>query len=145
MVASSWYVYPYSMSYFNGIVPVQERPECLLGSNIDWGQDAYFLQRFLSKHSEIKDIRIEYPCPEGIERLGIKTLGSPPIVPEPGWFALGANDIYAASGRYSWFKRCKPVAMVGYSIYVYHVSSEEVERLNRESGQETIHPENERK
>lgn len=129
MTASSLWVFPYSMSYFNELIPVRKRPEILLGSCIDWGQDAYRLKHWLQKHPEAAPIRVEYPCPETVERLGIRTVGKPPHEPEPGWYALGVNDLYAAAGRYAWFKNIEPVAMIGYSIYVFHVDENEAARL----------------
>lgn len=132
MTGSSLWVYPYSMSYFNELVPVRKRPEILLGSCIDWGQDAYSLKRWLDRHPDASPIRISYICPEPLERIGIKSEDSPPSEPESGWFALGVNDIYANSGSYAWFKKIEPVAMVGYSIYIYHVSDEQAIRLRAE-------------
>ncbi len=139
LVGSSLHAWPYSMSFMNEAIPLQKRPELLLGSNIDWGQDAYFLNDFLKKHPEIEKIRIEYPCPEGIERIGIPTAGTPPTEPESGWFALGVNDIYAASGRFAWFKKASPVDFVGYSIYVYHITPAEAERLQHETSNHGKH------
>ncbi len=131
MTASSLWSYPYSLSYFNEILPVRERPKMLLGSNIDWGQDAYFLREYLTKHPEIKSIRIAYSCPETIERIRIETAGEPPSEPEPGWFALGVNDLYAASKRYAWLQNEEPGAVVGRSIYVFHIV-----QVNGERGHE---------
>ncbi len=133
MIGSSLYAWPYSMSFMNEAVPLSQRPKLLLGSNLDWGQDAYFLKDYLKQHPEVENIKIEYPCPEGIERIGIASAGTPPTEPEPGWFALGVNDIYAASERFAWFKRTSPVAFVGYSIYVYHITAVEAERLQTET------------
>ncbi|MDR1965052.1 MAG: glycosyltransferase family 39 protein [Planctomycetaceae bacterium] len=132
MIVSSMYVYPHSMSYFNEMIPVKKRPEYLLGSNIDWGQSAYFLKNWLEKHPEATPIRIEYPCPENIERIDIKTNKKPPAESEPGWFALGVNDIYANSELYGYFKKCEPVTVIGYSIYVYHLTENDVKRIQKE-------------
>ena len=127
MVLSSLIVYPYSMSYFNEMIPQKNRPNYLLGSNIDWGQDAYFLKSWLEKHPEASPIRIAYPCPETIERIGIRSAGDPSTQRQNGWFALGVNDLYAASKQYSWLLEEKPVAVVGYSIYVYHILPDQLE------------------
>ena len=131
-VIGSLWVYPYSMSYINELVPVRKRPELVLGSNIDWGQDAWFLKRWVDQHPEIPSIRIEYPCPEKIERVGVKSSGPPPMIPEPGWFALGINDIYASSGKYAYFKGIDPVDRIGYSIEVFHLSEADVRRLREQ-------------
>ncbi len=129
MVGSSLVAYPYSMAYFNEILPVKSRPKVLLGSNIDWGQNAYFLKSWLDKHPEAMPIYVEYNCPEGIERIGIKTAGKPPSEPTPGWFAIGVNDLYGSTGTYDWLKPYEPYAIVGYSIYVYNLTQDDVDRI----------------
>jgi hypothetical protein len=129
IVGSSLWYYPCSMAYFNEIIPVQKRPEILLGSNIDWGQNAYFLKSYLEKHPEVSPVKIVYSCPEDISRLGIKTEGEPPYQPEPGWYALGVNDIYASSGDYAWLKKFNPNKIIAYSIYVYHITQDDIDSI----------------
>lgn len=128
MVGSSLWSYPYSMAYFNEILPVQERPKVLLGSNIDWGQNAYFLKSWLEKHPEASPIFVEYPCPEGIERIGIKTEGKPSMEPTNGWYALGVNELYSSTGIYDWLKKHEPVSIIGYSIYIYHIKGDDLKQ-----------------
>jgi hypothetical protein len=50
-IASSLWVYPHSLSYFNESIggPLYG-PKCLLGSNCDWGQDLLYLRRFTEDH-----------------------------------------------------------------------------------------------
>ena len=131
-IVSSLSIYPYSMSYINELIPLQKRPKILLGSNLDWGQDAWFLKSWLQHHPEAKPIRIAYPCPEEIERIGIETEGVPPTMPEPGWYAIGLNDLYSSTKRFEWLLETKPVACVGYSIYIYHISLDEANRIRGE-------------
>ena len=49
-VASSWSIYPHSLSYFNELIggPL-EGPRHLLGSNVDWGQDLGYLKEWVEK------------------------------------------------------------------------------------------------
>jgi hypothetical protein len=45
MIGSSLYYFPHSMSHFNELIGgAKNPPKHLLGSNIDWGQNSYFLQ-----------------------------------------------------------------------------------------------------
>ncbi|GHT36743.1 glycosyl transferase [Planctomycetales bacterium] len=134
---SSIYSYPYSMAYFNELIPVKERPEYLLGSNIDWGQSAYFLKSWLEKHPEASQIRIEYHSPEGIERIGITAQGVPPSKPEPGWFAIDVNGLYSPDGKYAYFKQFEPIAIIGNSIFVYHLSEYNIKRAEK-TGKNTL-------
>jgi len=51
--ASSWWVYPHSLSYFNeSIGGPLNGPRHLLGSNVDWGQDARYLVDWVCGNSE---------------------------------------------------------------------------------------------
>ena len=135
MVGSSLYYFPHSMSYFNELVGGPKNgPKHLLGSNVDWGQNSYFLQKWYNKHPEARPIKIAYSSTESLDRLGIKDNQQPPKEPEPGWFALGVNEIYSSSKQYEYFKRFEPVDMVGYSIYIYHITPEEANSVRCELG-----------
>lgn len=135
MVGSSLYYYPHSMSYFNELVGGPKNgPKHLLGSNVDWGQNSYFLQKWHAKHPEARPIKIAYSSTESLDRLGIKDNEQPSSEPEPGWFAVGVNEIYSSSKQYEYFKQFEPVDRIGYSIYVYHIIPEEANRVRREMG-----------
>jgi len=50
-VASSFWIYPHSLSYFNESVGGPKNgAEHLLGSNVDWGQDFRYVARNINKH-----------------------------------------------------------------------------------------------
>lgn len=72
-------------------------------------------------------------------------------VPQPGWYAIDVNHLHSADAlfvdeqgevrrladehmNYRYFLYFKPVANVGYSIYIYHVTAEEAKRVQRELG-----------
>ena len=64
VVGSSMLSYPYSMSYFNELAGKSTNyPKYLLGSNIDWGQDAYALKKWVDKHPEARPLYISYTSP----------------------------------------------------------------------------------
>ncbi len=68
--------------------------------------------------------------------------------PQPGWYAVSVSllrglrfAIADGQGRWVWldrhgtfdyFRRFQPLARAGYSIYIYHVSLEDIERVRRE-------------
>jgi hypothetical protein len=149
--ASSLAVYPHSLSYFN---EAAGGPAHLLDSNIDWGQDLLALRRWFDLHPEAAGLKLAYfgptpprlagidaPMPprgptgrrEDIDRIG--DLG-----PHPGWFAVSVNYLYGYQhspndGAYfTYFRLFKPVAMAGYSIYIYHLSRTEAEEARGRLG-----------
>jgi len=135
IIGSSLYYFPHSMSYFNELIGgAKNGSKHLLGSNIDWGQNSYFFQKWYNAHPEARPLKIAYTSAESLDRLGIKDNQQPPNAPKPGWFALGGNEIYGSSKQYEYFKRFEPVDMIGYSIYVYHVTLEEANRVRLEMG-----------
>lgn len=150
-VGSSLWYYPHSLSYFNELVggPIGG-PKHLLHSNVDWGQDLLYLKKWLDQHPEAKPLKlayfgwcnpkyagIAYTVPECLTTKnadGSQSTFTKPI--PPGWYAISANFIYGLpSFTFEWdgkktdyemnalsaFRDLKPVAMAGYSIYIYHV------------------------
>jgi len=82
------------------------------------------------------------------EELPIEIFG-----PQPGWYAidacflLGGDPLSASDGRGGWeepsknlgydlsyFQKFVPLAMAGYTIYIYHITPEEANRVRREMG-----------
>ena len=71
--------------------------------------------------------------------------------PLPGWYAIDVNHLHGAKlaatdGKGGWqrvatddcdltyFQRFHPVAMAGYSIYIYHITVDTANRVRRELG-----------
>jgi hypothetical protein len=134
MLGSSLYYFPHSMSYFNELIGgPQNGPKHLLGSNVDWGQNSYFLKKWYYKHTEARPTKIIYSGTELLDRFGIKDeqqLLSQGL--EAGWFAIGVNELYDLSKQYEYFKQFDPVDRVGYSIYIYHITPNDANRVRRE-------------
>lgn len=156
-VSSSLWTYPHSLSYFNELAGgPRGGPVHLLHSNVDWGQDLLILKQWLDAHSEAQPLKLAYygdfdPCYAGIqftapeELLGEGPSGSRAGVP-PGWYAISVNLVRGApcgvfaenSSRkclspnaLAVFQQFQPVAMAGYSIYLYHITGDEANRLRR--------------
>jgi hypothetical protein len=85
---------------------------------------------------------------ERVKELPFELLG-----PQPGWYAidvcflLGDDPLSAADGKGGWmlpsgtlgydlsyFQKFKPVAFAGYSIYIYHITQEDANRVRKEIG-----------
>jgi len=133
-VGSSLWVYPHSLSYFNELVGGPKNGDAhVLDSNIDWGQDLLYLKCWLDEHGEAEPLHLAF---YGLYDAGIAGIEytRPPTEPRPGWHALSVNKIRSRSHEYEYFLRFEPVAMAGYSIYIYHVTLDEANRVRRELG-----------
>lgn len=110
-IGSSLWYYPHSLSYFNELAggPLGGRWH-LLDSNLDWGQDLYYLKSWLDDHPQAKPLGLAYfgyfdPRAAGIE-FTLPPQGpasssdddhggqAPPAAsgeefgPQPGWYAV---------------------------------------------------------
>lgn len=124
-------------------------PRHLLGSNIDWGQDLFYFEEWCRSHPEARPIRVAYSGSYPLSRTNVRSAGDPPVLeargnadthttvkygPLPGWHALSVNCIYGKDSRYAYFLRFIPVTTAGYSIYVYHITIDEANRVRKELG-----------
>ena len=103
-------------------------PRHLLDSNIDWGQDVLGLERWCRSHPEITEIKTILSGSYPVKETGIPVAGYPPTEPEPGWYALSVNFLYDSQKSYRYFLSFRPAAVIGYTIYVYHITQEDTRR-----------------
>ena len=78
---------------------------------------------------DLRIVGIEYTKPPtGPEADTQKTgdLGRPG--PQPGWYAVSVNLLHDGRKEWAYFLHFKPVAMAGYSIYIYHITLDEANR-----------------
>ena len=139
-MASSLWTYPHSLSYFNELVGgPRGGAEHLLDSNIDWGQDLWYLRDWLDEHREVKLDGLAYsgvfpttmagipnlPFPESRPGASVLDLNTPrrQFNPRPGIYALSVN--YLHDPRYRYFLDFEPVATVSYCFYVYRITCED--------------------
>lgn len=136
----------------------------LAKDNSSWGQDLLYLREWLHEHAEAYPLHLASCGPLDPRLCGIEFSLPPlgPTyrdvgadlperypVPLPGWYAIdvsflaGNNPLSAADGNGGWenprnclcyFQQSEPVAMAGYSIYIYHVTLDEANRVRRELG-----------
>ena len=144
-IFSSLSVYPHSMSYFNELAGGPKNGhKYLLDSNIDWGQDVFYLQNWMQKHPEASDMHLimrddiseAFFLADGFPTVPL-ALGEPiqtiseedndprKLGPRPGWFAASIHQINAQHGRYKYLLDFEPVDRIGYSIYIYNISLDE--------------------
>lgn len=151
-IASSLWIYPHSMSYFNELVGgPRHGHKYLLDSNFDWGQDAFYLREWLQQHHEAAPLNIlsansyasdliDSNGDPAEDSSGLLAPGSGFVLPNaawktcpmPGWFAVSMRRVHDAGGDYSYFLRLKPVAAVGYGFNVFHVTWREANRVRHE-------------
>ncbi len=151
---SSVWIYPHSMSYFNELTGGPKHGDrYLLGSNLDCGQDFFYLRQWQKRHPEAAHMNMLLASPFGAELTGAresdtwrqdKTESATPLFPTdeetwtrapvPGWYATRISRLHDANGDYSYFLRFEPVATVGYSIHIYHITLDEANRVRRDLG-----------
>lgn len=153
-VGSSLWACPHSLSYFNELTGGPKRGgEHLVNSNIDWGQDLVYLKDWLGEHPGVMldGLALHSSYPPTL--AGIPQAPSPPLVstssddmtnvscatkhlgPKPGWYALSVNRLHSPDCRYQYFlDYFDPVGVVAYSIYIYHITLEDANRVRREMG-----------
>ena len=153
-VASSIWIYPHSLSYFNESIGGPANGEFhLIDSNIDWGQDLFFLKRWLDDHPEARPLGIAYfpsvipPELAGIPRRwprmdprspGLTDTIVDGVGPEPGWYAISVNELHVRRRSYAYFLEFQPVARAGYSIVIYHITSDQANDVRRKLGLPTL-------
>jgi hypothetical protein len=164
-VASSLWVYPHSLSYFNELVGGPANGSVhLVDSNIDWGQDLFFLRDWVKKNPDARPLGlaffgdydprvagVEFTLPPRGETSPEESIGphSQEIGPRPGWYAVsvmmlrgGSYPIPDGKGgahwfpleSFSYFQRFKPIAHCGWSIYIYCITPEDCAKVRRELG-----------
>jgi len=155
-VTSSLAIYPYSLSYFNELArgPLHGYWH-LAESNIDWGQDLLYLRKWLDAHPEATPFHLAYFGKVDPRLAGIEFSLPPTDGPRPGWHAISINMLrvldmlchdghggkqHANAKTYGYFFDLQPVAMAGYTIYIYHVTLDEANRIRAENHLPLLRP-----
>jgi len=126
---SSLFVYPHSLSYFNEAVGGPAGGHYHLGnSNVDWGQDLLYLKRWLQDHPEAHPLSLAYDMPLIDPTIVGIQWSVTPRAPQPGWHAASINLIHDRHQRYEYFLDFRPVGRAGHSIWIYHLTPEDVAR-----------------
>jgi hypothetical protein len=51
-----------------------------------------------------------------------------------GWIVAGVNELFTKEGKLDWLKEHEPVAMIGYSIWIYHITLDAANVIRAELG-----------
>jgi hypothetical protein len=135
--------HPSHLAYFNELAGGPEHGlDHLIDSNIDWGQNLGDLKNYLDEH-KIEKIGLAYFGTAPPKEVGIDFDLPPARMPQPGWYAVSVNYLKGRShalrgpdnrhfapdfGDYQYFQAFEPTARLGYSIYVYHLEQDDVDR-----------------
>jgi hypothetical protein len=145
IVASSLWIYPHSLSYFNeSIGGPLNGPKHLLASNVDWGQDLRYVRQLLNARKEQTPLHLFFVGGVQPSRVGIK-FSAPRLDISPrqsleslekGSYALSVNLLqgyptyidnglgqkqFSGHNTLMMFRTAEPVARAGYSVYVFEV------------------------
>ena len=107
--ASSLWIYPHSLSYFNELAGGPKNGhEHLVSSGIGWGQDLLFLKDWLERHPEAKPLRLASFGQVDPNLMGVDFLLPPTVplesdaeaaartqdwAPPPAWYAIDVNHL----------------------------------------------------
>ena len=129
---SSLSVYPHSVSYFNELAGGPTRGHWhLIDSNIDWGQDMFFLKKWYDQNPEARPLYVD--CFSAVEPKFYRIESEPDSFQiQPGWYAMSVNQLHDPRHKYDGFLKLRPLAMAGYSIYIYRLSAEDAARIRAE-------------
>jgi len=126
-VISSLSVYPHYLAYFNEFAGGPDNGyKYVVDSNLDWGQDLRRLARF-AEEKNIEKIKVDYFGGGDVKYY----MGDRAVIwhaddgPTTGWLAVSATFLQTSRGNpwasYEWLDQHKPVAKMGYSIFVYNI------------------------
>ena len=162
-ILSSLWIYPHSMSYFNEIAGGPRRgDDHLINSNVDWGQDLFFLKDKMKQHGwdrvgmvywgryDARLAGVDFDLPPNLSIADLSGQSEQaPVVPSPGIYAISINQLrgyrfVAPNGEgglqqglpdgYQYFQRWKPIGTVGYSMRLFEISEEDIRLLEEELG-----------
>ena len=126
-------IYPDYLAYFNEAAGgPQNGFRHLADSNLDWGQDLKALKTYQDDH-ELGTIQLSYFGTASPRKYGIKNRPLPSFpfhqdAPLPkrwrGTFAISATNLVGLNLKddyYERFRSMEPAAVIGHSIFIYHV------------------------
>jgi hypothetical protein len=129
-LASSLRAHPDYLAYFNELAPHPER--LLVDSDLDWGQDLKRLADTL-KARGITELSIAYNGSADLTQFGLpKTRELIAYRPTSGWIAISVFCLKMGKigtktpDEFAWLERFEPVARVGKSIRLYHLTDTEL-------------------
>jgi hypothetical protein len=141
-VAAAIRIAPHDLAFFSDLVggPRQGR-HYLADSNLDWGQDISSLGRWLEQHERPRRLYLAYFGTADPRAYGVHYRPAPNSCPHPApWVrdpepaagrellavsAMNLQGVYFGDRHaYSWLDTRRPVAVLGYSIWIYDITND---------------------
>ena len=152
MIATSLWIYPHSLSYFNETVGGPMRADAHFNaSNLDWGQDLPYLRRWQLSNPEKRPLWVtNYLHITRPESVGIDSEGTVPPMsvrgfhrhasedsqPEarfpPGWYAIDRETLLQRNGDYEYLRQFEPSAWAGYGFQIFEITPKRSVKLERQ-------------
>jgi len=120
-IAESCLVYPNYLSYFSLLVgSTPQGYKYLLDSNLDWGQDLKKLKKYLDDNQIAEPIYLDYfgQASPSYYKINYSDMRSDV---KTGWIAMSIQSMMWEDSQYKWLLDKKPIAVIGDSIYLYHI------------------------
>ena len=114
LVVSNLSYFPHYIPYFNEFVWRRELAyKYLADSNLDWGQNEYFLEQYLAQNPDVLYRQRR---------------------PKAGTIVVSVNElvgIWGQTEKFAWLREnFEPVGTIGYSYLIYKVSEDDVQNLD---------------
>ncbi len=148
LVVSSLMIYPHSMSYFNELTQGPRGGHAyLVDANIDWQQDMWYLKEWFTLHPQSRPLYVIHhghlkPACFGITPCRVPDWshnGIEPPRPLPGWYAMSVHRMRVERDKtWNLFLHRHPIAMAGYSMYIYRVTLNDATTLRETVGHVTL-------
>ncbi len=119
--------FPHYIPYFNELVWDRKRAYRILAdSNIDWGQDRLYLERYLKEHPDAFVEKSDWRMKRVRQRLKQQYLH--PDFPDSGKIIVSVNNLAGIHDpdRYRWLREnFEPVDHIGYSYLIFEISPQD--------------------
>lgn len=133
-VGSTLWHYPNFIAYFNEFTPKDQRYTRLIDSSLDWGQDLLRLKKYIEEN-KINSIKIDYfggSVPSYYISQAQEWHSS--YGPTTGWLAVSATFYQSSkltgakegTWSYEWLDKFEPKEIIGGSILVFNISSDDL-------------------
>lgn len=137
--ASSLWIHPHYLAYFNEIVGGPKNGHrYLVDSNLDWGQALPALKEWMDKHG-VEEVNlsyfgtadpayygVKYQYLPGFDYLRPERVWDPDVRPPAEYYAISATNLwgvyFSRPETYAAFRALEPVGHAGHAILIYRAS-----------------------
>jgi len=127
-IFSTLNAHPHYLPYFNEGIGQENGYKYVVDSNIDWGQDLKGLKKYMVKNN-IKKIKMAY---FGLDSRDYRNIDWEEFSckPQTGLIAISANRLTGFTPKdrtcYWWLRDSQPIDNIGYSIFIYNLTKEQI-------------------